>query len=54
MANEHVTGDETYGLADTLQWLAVLYADISGSSRIYGAVWRCGRAARHRCAAWGS
>ena len=35
MANEHVTGDETYGLADTLQWLAVLYADISGSSRIY-------------------
>lgn len=35
MANGPVTGEETFGLADTLQWLAVLYADISGSSRLY-------------------
>jgi len=35
MNEEQVTGDETLGLADTLQWLAVLYADISGSSRLY-------------------
>lgn len=35
MAETPANGDETLGLADTLQWLAVLYADISGSSRLY-------------------
>ena len=35
MAGERAGGDETLSLADTLRWLAVLYADISGSSRIY-------------------
>ena len=35
MAGERAAGDETLSLADTLRWLVVLYADISGSSRIY-------------------
>ena len=35
MVNAPAIGEETFGLADTLQWLAVLYADISGSSRLY-------------------
>ena len=35
MAGERAGGDETLSLADTLRWLVVLYADISGSSRIY-------------------
>ncbi len=35
MAAERAAGDETVSLADTLRWLVVLYADISGSSRIY-------------------
>jgi adenylate cyclase len=35
MSAAHVSGDETLGLAETLQWLVVLYADISGSSRLY-------------------
>ena len=35
MAGERASGDTTVNLADTLRWLAVLYADISGSSRIY-------------------
>ena len=28
MANGPVTGEETFGLADTLQWLALLYATL--------------------------
>ena len=35
MAGERAGGDETLSLADTLGWLAVLYADISNSSGIY-------------------
>lgn len=35
MAGERAAGDKTLNLADRLRWLAVLYADISGSTLIY-------------------